>query len=61
MHMLHIMLLCNAPYDATTANCSSTADISRVCSHVAGLLKQLIYNVNMKMKTVSVDLSYTQI
>ena len=61
MHMLHIMILCNDPYDATTANCSCTAGISRICSHVAGLLRQLIYNVNMKMKTVPVDLSYTQI
>ena len=60
MHVLHVILSCDAPYDVTTANCSCTAGKSGMCSHVVGLLKQLIHYVSMKMKTVPVDLSCTQ-
>ena len=56
MHVLHVILSCDAPYHAITANCSCTAVKSGMCSHVVGLLKQLIHYVSMKMKTVPVDL-----
>ena len=60
MHTLHIMLLCDTPYHGIVASCSCTASKSGVCSHVVGLLKQLIHYVSMKMTAVPDDLSFTQ-
>ena len=53
------LLLCDSPYNVTTANCSYTTGKSGMCSHVVGLLKQLIHCVSMKITTVPVDLSCT--
>ena len=46
MQVLCIILSCDAPYHVTTANCYCTAGKSGICSHVVGLLKQLINYVN---------------
>ena len=54
MHQLKFTISCNAPY------CSCVAGCSGMCNHVVGLLKQLIYYVMMKLKSVPAYLTCTQ-
>ena len=60
MHQLKLAISCNAPYHVVKAYCSCVAGCSGMCSHVVGLLKQLIHYVMMKLKSVSADLTCTQ-
>ena len=60
MHQLKIALAKDSPHYVTKAYCSCIAGKSGMCSHVVGLLKQLIHYVMMKVKAVPVDLTCTQ-
>ena len=60
MHQMKLAISCNAPYHVAKAYCSCVAGCSGMCSHVIGLLKQLIHYVMMKLKSVPADLTCTQ-
>ena len=60
MHHLKVALANDFPHYVTRAFCSCTAGQSGICSHVVGLLNQLIRYVMMKVKAVPVDLTCTQ-
>jgi len=49
------------PYHVAKAFCSCTAGASGMCSHVVGLLKQMIHYVMMRLTHVPTDLTCTQI
>ena len=61
MHQLKLAISCNPPYHVAKAYCSCVTGCSGMCSHIVGLLKQLIYYAMMKQKSVHVDLTYIQI
>ena len=52
MHQLKLAISSNAPYHVVKAYCSCVASCSGMCSHVVGLLKQLIHYVMMKLQSV---------
>ena len=60
MHELKVAISSRPPYQVAKAFCSCVAGSSGMCSHTVGLLKQLIHYVLMKLKSVSADLSCTQ-
>ena len=60
MHQLKLAISCNAPYRVVKAYCSCVAGCSGICSHIVGLLKQLIHYVMMKLQSVPADLTCTQ-
>ena len=60
MHYVNIALACEPSHLVTRALCSCIAGKSRMCSHVVGVLKQLIHYALMKVKTVSDDITCTQ-
>ena len=60
MHYVNVSLSCDSPHYVTHAYCSCIAGKSGICSHVVGLLKQLIHYVMMKVKVVPADLTCTQ-
>ena len=57
MHDAKVAIATQNPYHVTRAFCSCVAGI---CSHVVGLLKQIIHYVMMKFKFVPEDLCCTQ-
>ena len=61
MHELKLVITSHAPHHVATAFCSCIAGSAGMCSHIVGLLKQLIHYVLMKLKYVPVDLTCTQI
>ena len=60
MHQLKLAVSCSAPYHVVRANCSCVAGCSGICSHIVGLLKQLIHYMMMKLQSVPADLTCTQ-
>ena len=60
MHYVNVALACESPHFVTRALCSCIAGKSRMCSHVVGVLKQLIHYALMKVQTVPDDLTCTQ-
>jgi len=60
MHELKLALSSRPPYQVAKAFCSCVAGSSGTCSHIVGLLKQLIHYVLMKLKLTPLDLSCTQ-
>jgi len=56
MHDAKVAIATQNPYHVTRAFCSCVAGI---CSHVVGLLKQIIHYVMMKFKFVPEDLCCT--
>ena len=56
MHDAKVAIATQNPYHVTRAFCSCVAGI---CSHVVGLLKQIIHYVMMKFKFVPEDLLHT--
>jgi len=60
MHELKLVISTCPPYHVAKASCSCTAGTSGMCSHIVGLLKQLIHYVMMRLPHVPVDLTCTQ-
>ena len=60
MHQVNVALDCDPPHYVTRALCSCIAGKSGKCSHVVGLIKQLIHYAMMKTKRVPDDLTCTQ-
>ena len=60
MHLVNVALAREAPHYVTRVLCSCTAGKSGMCSHVVGLLMQVIHYALMKVKAVPVDLTCTQ-
>ena len=60
MHKLRLVMSTFPPYHAVKAICSCTAGSSGMCSHIVGLLNQLIHCVMMRLTHVPVDLTCTQ-
>jgi len=60
MHQLKLAISSNAPYHVVKEYCSCVAGCSGMCSHVVGLLKQLIHYVMLKLQSVPSDLVCTQ-
>ncbi len=60
MHYLKVALASDSPHYVTKAFCSCIAGMSGKCSHIVGLLKQLIHYIMMKVKAVPVELTCTQ-
>ena len=60
MHNVRVAISNECPYHVTKAVCSCVAGKAGMCSHVIGLLKQIIHYVMMKLKSVPADLSCTQ-
>ena len=60
MHRVNVALACDPPHYVTRALCSCTAGKSGMCSHVVGLIKQIIHYAMMKIKSVPDDLTCTQ-
>ena len=48
MHELKLVISTCPPYHVAKAFCSCTAGTSGMCSHIVGLLKQLIHYVMMR-------------
>ena len=60
MHEVKVAIANEYPHHVTRAVCSCVAGKAGMCSHVIGLLKQIIHYVLMKLKSVPEDLSCTQ-
>ena len=60
MHEVKVAIANEYPHHVTRAVCSCMAGKAGMCNHVVGLLKQIIYYVLMKLKSVPEDLSCTQ-
>jgi len=60
MHEVKVAIANEYPHHVTRATCSCVAGKAGMCSHVIGLLKQIIHYVMMKFKSVPEDLSCTQ-
>ena len=60
MHEVRVAITSEYPCCVTNAVCSCVAGKAGVCSHVIGLLKQIIHYVMMKFKAVPDDLCCTQ-
>ena len=60
MHELKVVISSHAPHHVAKASCSCIAGSAGMCSHIVGLLKQLIHYVLMKLHCVPVDLTCTQ-
>ena len=60
MHKLKLVFSSLTPRHVAKAFCSCIAGSAGMCSHIVGLLKQLIHYVLMKLKYVPVDLTCTQ-
>ena len=60
MHELKLVILSHAQHHVAKAFCSCIAGSAGICSHIVGLLKQLIHYVLMKLNYVPVDLTCTQ-
>ena len=61
MHGFKVVILSHAPHHVAKDVCSCIAGSTGMCSHIIGLLKQLIHYVLMKLHCVPVDLTCTQI
>ena len=57
MHELKLVISSITPYHVTRVFCLCVAGSSGMFSHTVGLLKQLIYYVMMKLKSVPADLT----
>ena len=60
MHEVKVAIANEYPHHVTRATCSCVAGKAGMCSHVIGLLKQIIHYAMMKFKSVPEDLSCTQ-
>ena len=60
MHEIRVAIANEYPNHVTKATCSCVAEKTGMCSHVIGVPKQIIHYVMMKLKSVSSDLSCTQ-
>ena len=60
MHEIIVAIANEYPNHVTKAACSCVAGKTGMCSHVIGVLKQIIHYVMMKLKSVPSDLSCTQ-
>ena len=60
MHEVKVAITNEYPHHVTRAACSCVAGKAGMCSHVIGLLKQIIHYAMMKNKSVPSDLSCTQ-
>jgi len=60
MHELKLVISSHAPHHVAKAFCSCITRSAGMCSHIVGLLKQLIHYVLMKLNYVPVNLTCTQ-
>ena len=60
MHEVKAAIANEYPHHVVRAVCTCVAGKAGICSHVIGLLKQIIHYVMMKLKSVPEDLSCTQ-
>lgn len=60
MHNIRVAITTQYPCHVTRAFCTCVAGKAGMCSHVVGLLKQILHYVMMKCKSVPEDLCCTQ-
>ena len=60
MHEVRIAISNDYPHHVTRAACSCVAGKTGMCSHVIGLLKQIIHYAMMKLQSVPEDMACTQ-
>ena len=60
MHKLKLVISSHVPHHVAKAFHSCIAESAAMCSHIVGLLKQLMHYVLMKFNHVTVDLTCTQ-
>jgi len=60
MHEVRLAISSNYPHHVTRAACSCVAGKAGMCSHVIGLLKQIIHYAMMKLQSVPEDMACTQ-